>query len=330
MQVELENPYVLVTNHKINNLQEILPVLEQVLKTNKPLLLIAEDYENEVISTLVLNKLRGTFNVVATKAPGFGDNQKEMLQDIAALTGAKLYNKDLNMKLEELQLEELGTIKKVIVTKDNTTMISGNEENPELKARIEEIKTRVASSTSDYDKKQFQERLGKLTNGVATIKVGATTESELKEKKLRIEDALNATKAAVAEGIVIGGGAALVEAYKELKPVLKNDNVDVQKGINIVMEALLSPICQIAENAGYNSEDIVDMQKSAAKNQGFDAKNGEWVDMFDKGIIDPTKVTRSALLNAASISALFITTEAGVAEIKSETPEAPMMPNQMY
>ncbi|MDD8036583.1 MAG: chaperonin GroEL [Thomasclavelia ramosa] len=330
MQVELENPYVLVTNHKINNLQEILPVLEQVLKTNKPLLLIAEDYENEVISTLVLNKLRGTFNVVATKAPGFGDNQKEMLQDIAALTGAKLYNKDLNMKLEELQLEELGTIKKVIVTKDNTTMISGNEENPELKARIEEIKTRVVSSTSDYDKKQFQERLGKLTNGVATIKVGATTESELKEKKLRIEDALNATKAAVAEGIVIGGGAALVEAYKELKPVLKNDNVDVQKGINIVMEALLSPICQIAENAGYNSEDIVDMQKSAAKNQGFDAKNGEWVDMFDKGIIDPTKVTRSALLNAASISALFITTEAGVAEIKSETPEAPMMPNQMY
>lgn len=330
MQVELENPYVLVTNHKINNLQEILPVLEQVLKTNKPLLLIAEDYENEVISTLVLNKLRGTFNVVATKAPGFGDNQKEMLQDIAALTGAKLYNKDLNMKLEELQLEQLGTIKKVIVTKDNTTMISGNEENPELKARIEEIKTRVASSTSDYDKKQFQERLGKLTNGVATIKVGATTESELKEKKLRIEDALNATKAAVAEGIVIGGGAALVEAYKELKPVLKNDNVDVQKGINIVMEALLSPICQIAENAGYNSEDIVDMQKSAAKNQGFDAKNGEWVDMFDKGIIDPTKVTRSALLNAASISALFITTEAGVAEIKSETPEAPMMPNQMY
>lgn len=330
MQVELENPYVLVTNHKINNLQEILPVLEQVIKTNKPLLLIAEDYENEVISTLVLNKLRGTFNVVATKAPGFGDNQKEMLQDIAALTGAKLYNKDLNMKLEELQLEELGIIKKVIVTKDNTTMISGNENNPELQARIDEIKTRIASSTSDYDKKQFQERLGKLTNGVATIKVGATTESELKEKKLRIEDALNATKAAVAEGIVIGGGAALVEAYKELKPVLKNNNVDVQKGINIVMEALLSPICQIAENAGYNSEDIVDMQKTAIQNHGFDAKAGKWVNMFDEGIIDPTKVTRSALLNAASISALFITTEAGVAEIKSDEPAAPMMPNQMY
>ncbi len=331
MTVELENPYVLVTNSKINNLQEILPVLEQVLKTNQPLLIVAEDYENEVISTLVLNKLRGTFNVVATKAPGFGDNQKEMLQDLAALTNAKFYNKDLNMKLEDLQLDELGTIKKVIVTKDNTTMIGANEDNVELKARIEEIKSRIATATSDYDKKQYQERLGKLTNGVATIKVGATTESELKEKKLRIEDALNATKAAVAEGIVIGGGACLVEAYKELKPVLKDDNVDVQKGINIVMESLLAPICQIAENAGYNSEDIVDMQKNADKNMGFDAKNGEWVDMFDKGIIDPTKVARSALLNAASISALFITTEAGVAEIKSDEPAAaPAMPGGMY
>ena len=330
MTVELENPYVLVTNSKINNLQEILPVLEQVLKTNQPLLIIAEDYENEVISTLVLNKLRGTFNVVATKAPGFGDNQKEMLQDIAALTNAKFYNKDLNMKLEDLQLDELGTIKKVIVTKDNTTMIGGNENNSELNARIEEIRSRIADTTNEHDRKQFQERLGKLTNGVATIKVGATTESELKEKKLRIEDALNATKAAVAEGIVIGGGACLVEAYKELKPVLKNDNVDVQKGINIVMESLLAPICQIAENAGYNSEDIVDMQKNADKNIGFDAKNGEWVDMFEKGIIDPTKVSRSALLNAASISALFITTEAGVAEIKSDEPAAPAMAGGMY
>lgn len=330
MTVELENPYVLVTNSKINNLQEILPVLEQVLKTNQPLLIIAEDYENEVISTLVLNKLRGTFNVVATKAPGFGDNQKEMLQDIAALTNAKFYNKDLNMKLEDLQLDELGTIKKVIVTKDNTTMIGANENNSELNARIEEIRARIADTTNEHDRKQFQERLGKLTNGVATIKVGATTESELKEKKLRIEDALNATKAAVAEGIVIGGGACLVEAYKELKPVLKNDNVDVQKGINIVMESLLAPICQIAENAGYNSEDIVDMQKNADKNIGFDAKNGEWVDMFEKGIIDPTKVSRSALLNAASISALFITTEAGVAEIKSDEPAAPAMAGGMY
>ena len=326
MQVDLESPYVLVTNYKINNIQEILPILEQVLQANKPLLLVAEDFENEVISTLVLNKLRGTFNVVATKAPGFGDNQ----QDIAALTNAKFYNKDLNMKLEEMKLEELGTIKKVIVTKDNTTMISGNETSEELNERIAEIKTRIVNATSDYDKKQYQERLGKLTNGVATIKVGATTESELKEKKLRIEDALNATKAAVSEGIVIGGGAALVEAYNELKPVLKNDNVDIQKGINIVMEALLAPICQIAENAGYNSEDIVDGQKNADKNIGFDAKAGKWVDMFEEGIIDPTKVTRSALLNAASISALFITTEVGVAEIKSEEPVVPTMPGGMY
>ncbi|WP_281628379.1 TCP-1/cpn60 chaperonin family protein, partial [Traorella massiliensis] len=222
-------------------------------------------------------------------------------------------------------------IKKVIVTKDTTTLVSGNEKNEAVMERVAEIQKRIETSTSDYDKKQFKERLGKLTNGVATIKVGATTESELKEKKLRIEDALNATKAAVSEGIVIGGGAALVEAYKELKPVLKSDIRDVQKGISIVMESLFTPISQIAENSGYNSEDIIDAQKKADKNVGFDAKTGEWVDMFEKGIIDPTKVTRSALLNAASISALFITTEAGIAEIKSDNDNAAAaMPNQMY
>lgn len=331
MQVEMENPYVLVTNQKISNIQEILPLLEQIIKTNRPLLMIAEDYENEVISTLVLNKLRGTFNIVATKAPGFGDNQKEMLMDIAALTNATYFNTDLNMKLEDTTLDQLGTIKKVIVTKDTTTLVSGNEKNEAVMERVAEIQKRIETSTSDYDKKQFKERLGKLTNGVATIKVGATTESELKEKKLRIEDALNATKAAVSEGIVIGGGAALVEAYKELKPVLKSDIRDVQKGISIVMESLFTPISQIAENSGYNSEDIIDAQKKADKNVGFDAKTGEWVDMFEKGIIDPTKVTRSALLNAASISALFITTEAGIAEIKSDNDNAAAaMPNQMY
>ena len=331
MQVEMENPYVLVTNQKISNIQEILPLLEQIIKTNRPLLMIAEDYENEVISTLVLNKLRGTFNIVATKAPGFGDNQKEMLMDIAALTNATYFNTDINMKLEDATLDQLGTIKKVIVTKDTTTLVSGNEKNEAVMERVAEIQKRIETSTSDYDKKQFKERLGKLTNGVATIKVGATTESELKEKKLRIEDALNATKAAVSEGIVIGGGAALVEAYKELKPVLKSDIRDVQKGISIVMESLFTPISQIAENSGYNSEDIIDAQKKADKNVGFDAKTGEWVDMFEKGIIDPTKVTRSALLNAASISALFITTEAGIAEIKSDNDNAAAaMPNQMY
>ena len=241
---------------------------------------------------------------------------KTKLQDIAALTGSTFINKDISMELKDVTLDQLGTIKKVIVTKDHTTMIAGNNPSDSLKQRIESIENQLAKTTSSYDQKQLKERLGKLSNGVATIKVGATTESELKEKKLRIEDALNATKAAVEEGIVIGGGAALVEAYKEVKPQLKSDNVDVQKGIHIVMEALFAPIQQIAENAGYNAEDIVESQKTAQKNYGFDAKNGQWVDMFEKGIIDPTKVTRSALLNACSIASLFITTEAGIADAK--------------
>ena len=326
MEVEMDNPLILVTNQKITNLQEILPLLEQVLKTNKPLLLIAEDYENEAISSLVLNKLRGAFNVVATKAPGFGDKQKEMLEDIAVLTGAKFYNKDLNMKLSDLTIEDLGTIKKVIVKKDNTTLI-GHSSSEAVNKRIEELKTQLANTKSDYEKKSLKERIGKLSNGVATIKVGATTEAELKEKKLRIEDALNATKAAVEEGIVVGGGAALVEAYEELKNQVRDTNVDIQKGINVVMNSLFAPLTQIAINAGYDEEEIVSIQKTAEKDYGFDAKTGDWVNMFEAGIIDPTKVTRSALLNAASISALFLTTEAGVAELpKKEEPQQPVMP----
>lgn len=326
MEVEMDNPLILVTNQKITNLQEILPLLEQVLKTNKPLLLIAEDYENEAISSLVLNKLRGAFNVVATKAPGFGDKQKEMLEDIAVLTGAKFYNKDLNMKLSDLTIEDLGTIKKVIVKKDNTTLI-GHSSTEAVNARVEELKTQLANTKSDYEKKSLKERIGKLSNGVATIKVGATTEAELKEKKLRIEDALNATKAAVDEGIVVGGGAALVEAYEELKNQVRDTNVDIQKGINVVMNSLFAPLTQIAINAGYDEEEIVSIQKTAEKDFGFDAKTGDWVNMFEAGIIDPTKVTRSALLNAASISALFLTTEAGVAELpKKEEPQQPVMP----
>ena len=326
MEVEMDNPLILVTNQKITNLQEILPVLEQVLKANKPLLLIAEDYENEAISSLVLNKLRGAFNVVATKAPGFGDKQKEMLEDIAVLTGAKFYNKDLNMKLSDLTIEDLGTIKKVIVKKDNTTLI-GHSSSEAVNARVEELKTQLANAKSDYEKKSLKERIGKLSNGVATIKVGATTEAELKEKKLRIEDALNATKAAVDEGIVVGGGAALVEAYEELKNQVRDTNVDIQKGINVVMNSLFAPLTQIAINAGYDEEEIVSIQKTAKKDFGFNAKTGEWVNMFETGIIDPTKVTRSALLNAASISALFLTTEAGVAELpKKEEPQQPVMP----
>ena len=325
MTVDLDNPLIMVTDQKINTIQEILPILEQVMQSNKPLLLIADDFEQEVISTLVVNKLRGTFNVVATKAPGFGDNQKEILQDIAILTNAKFFNKDLNMNLKDMQIEDLGSAKKIHITKDHTTMIGGAGEKAAIDARIHEITQQMNNTKSDYDKKNYAERLGKLSNGVAIIKVGGATESELKEKKLRIEDALNATKAAVSEGIVMGGGVTLVNAYVALKDQLKDDNVDKQKGIKTVLDALLAPMGQIAENAGFNSDEIVEQQMKAEYGQGFHAKNGEWVDLFDTGIIDPTKVTRSALLNAASISALFITTEAGVAPIKEDTPVAPAM-----
>lgn len=312
MEVEMENPFILVTNHKINNIQEILPILEQIVKINKPLLIIAEDYEDEVISTLILNKLRGTFNVVASRAPGFGDNQKELLQDIAILCNANFINKELNMNLANLKIEDLGTIKKLIVAKDSTTMISNDKDNSLIKQRVHEINKQLEQSISELDKQQLIQRIGRLTNGVAIIKVGATTESELQEKKLRLEDALNSTKAAISEGIVIGGGGALVSIYNKLVDKLNVTNKDKQKGIDIVMEALLEPIAQIATNAGYDSKEIINKQKKATNNTGFDAKEGQWVDMFEKGIIDPTKVTRSALLNAASISALFITTEAGV------------------
>lgn len=326
MQAVLENAYVMVTDQKITNIQDVLPLLEQVVQVNKPLLMIADDIENDVTSTLVVNKLRGTFNVVATKAPGFGDSQKELLKDIAILTGATFYSKDLNMQLKDMTLDELGSVKKAVITKDHTMMIGNSQDHYQIDKRIQELKAQMEQCTNDYDKKRYAERLGKLSTGVAIIKVGATTESELKEKKLRIEDALNATRAAVSEGIVIGGGAALVEAYVALKDDVKSDVVDVQKGIKVVMDALLAPISQIAENAGYHAEDIVELQKKAQNDTGFDAKYGEWVNMFDKGIIDPTKVTRSALLNAASISGLFLTTEAGVASIKDKEDIMPTMP----
>lgn len=329
MECVMENPYVLVTDQKINNVQEILPMLEQIVQANRSLLIIAEDLENEVVSTLALNKLRGTFNVVATKAPGFGDNQKEQLQDIAIVTGATFFSKDLNMELKEMTLDNLGTVKRLVVTKDNTTMIGGAGRKEDVQSRIKEIEAQLDVTKSEYDKKRMSERLGKLSNGVAVIKVGAATETELKEKKLRIEDALNSTRAAVSEGIVIGGGACLVNAHMALKDKIKSDIVDVQKGIKIVFDALLTPISQIADNAGFNSEEIVEKQKEQKDGFGFDAKRGEWVDMIKDGIIDPAKVTRNALMNAASISALFITTEAGVAKIP-EPEEQPAMPQGMY
>ncbi|HPT89873.1 MAG TPA: TCP-1/cpn60 chaperonin family protein, partial [Bacilli bacterium] len=274
--------------------------------------------ENEVTSTLIVNKLRGTFNVVATKAPGFGDNQREILADIAVISGGKFIQKDLNMKLKDVNIDDLGRAKKIVVTKDNTTIIGGASDKQALEARVLEIREQIRNTKSEYDRKKLNERLGKLTSGVAIIKVGALTETEMKEKKLRIEDALNATKAALEEGIVIGGGAALVEIYNELKPTLKSDIVDVQKGINIVLESLLAPLYQIAENAGYDGSEIVEQQKAATKNVGFDAREGKWVNMFEKGIVDPTKVTRSAVLNATSISSLFVTTEAAVTDLKEE------------
>ena len=330
MECVMENPYVLVTDQKINNVQEILPLLEQIVQSNRSLLIIAEDLENEVVSTLALNKLRGTFNVVATKAPGFGDNQKAQLEDIAILTGATFYSKDLNMELKDMQLSDLGNVKRLVVTKDNTTMIGGAGDKQAVEDRVAQISAQMENTTSEYDKKRMSERLGKLSNGVAVIKVGAATETELKEKKLRIEDALNSTRAAVSEGIVIGGGACLVSAYTALKDKVKSDVVDVQKGIKIVFDALLAPIAQIADNAGYNSEEIVEAQKEQKENYGFDAKHGQWVNMFEAGIIDPAKVTRNALLNSASISALFITTEAGVAKIPEPEQAAPAMNQSMY
>ena len=320
MEVTMENPLIMVTDQKISTIQDILPVLEEVVKANRALLIIADDFDNEVMSTLIINKLRGTFNVVATKAPGFGDNAKNMLGDIAALTGAVFYAKDLNMNLADMTAAELGGAKKIIVAKDKTTIIDGQGDRRNVDQRVKEIRQLIENTTSDYDRKKLQERLGKLTNGIAVIKVGATTDTELKDKKLRIEDVLNATKAAVAEGVVTGGGLALVDVYRDIKGTLKDEITDVQRGINIVLEALKKPIMQIAENAGYDGNEIYEQQLAQKENVGFDAKHGAWVDMFAKGIIDPTKVTRSALLNAASISGLFITTEAAVAEIPEKNP----------
>ncbi len=320
MQSELDNPYILVTDEKINSIQEILPLLEKIVQSNKPLLIIAEDIDNEVLTTLIVNKLRGAFNVVATKAPGFGDAQKAMLQDIATVTGGKYITKELSMDLKEVELTDLGTAAKVVVKKDSTTIVHGNGDKDEIADRVAEIKAQIEKSTSEYDRKRLNERLAKITSGVAIIKVGAATESEMKEKKLRIEDALNATKAAIAEGIIIGGGSALVNIYRKYKDELKGDNVDEQKGINAVFEAILLPMEQIAENAGYDGKEIVKLQLTKRGNVGFDAKEGIWTDMFKAGIVDPTKVTRSAVLYATSIASLFVTTEAGV--VTKEDPNA--------
>ena len=330
MEAELDDSYVMVTDNKIASIQEILPILEQIVQIGKPLLIIADDIDNEVIATLAVNKLRGTFNVVATKAPSFGDNQIAMLQDIAMVTGAKFYTKDFNMDLKEISIEDLGRASKIIVKKDDTTIINGAGNKAQIKERVVEIQKQIENTTSEYDKKRLFERVAKLTTGVAVIKVGAATESELKEKKLRIEDALNATKAAVSEGIVTGGGSAYVNVYKECKELIKGDNTDAQKGVNAVFEALLTPLYQIAENAGFDGREVVNEQLRVKEGIGFDAKNGKWVDMYASGIVDPCKVSRQALLNATSIASLFITTEAAVAEKKDETKATPLPDPSMY
>jgi len=321
MTIELEDAYVLATDHKINTIQEILPILEKVMETNKPLLLIAEDIENEVTSTLILNKLRGAFNVIPTKAPGFGDNQKEMLEDIAILTNAKFVSKDLNMKLQDITLDDLGLVSKAIIKKDNTTLIVNEPNKEKIDARVEELNSQMLNTTTEFDKEKLQERIAKLAGGVAVIKVGAATESELKEKKLRIEDALNATRAAVAEGVVLGAGAVLSEIKKELQSMIDDSSDDINRGMRAVIDSLTVPLYQIAENAGYDGLSIVNKQNEQKENFGFDAKTGEWVDLFEAGIIDPTRVTRNAILNASSIASLLITSEAAIVNLKTKNEE---------
>jgi len=323
MEAVLENPYILITDKKVTNTQEILPILEKIVQQGKPLVLIAEDIEGEAQAMLIVNKLRGTFNAVAVKAPGFGDRRKAMLQDIAALTGGQVITEELGLDLKTASIDQLGTARQVRVTKENTIIVDGAGNKEDIDARVKQIRNQLEETTSDFDKEKLQERLAKLAGGVAVVKVGAATETELKERKLRIEDALNATRAAVEEGMVSGGGTALVNVYNAVAAVQVEG--DEKTGVNIVLRALEEPIRTIAANAGKEGSVIVERLKKEEIGIGYNAATDTWVNMFEAGIVDPAKVTRSALQNAASVAAMFLTTEAVIAD-KPE-PEKPAMPD---
>ncbi|WP_414047182.1 chaperonin GroEL [Macrococcus equi] len=323
MIADLENPYILITDKKISSFQDILPLLEQIVQTSRPILIVAEDVDGDALTNIVLNRLRGTFTAVAVKAPGFGDRRKAMLEDLAILTGGQVITDDLGLDLKDATIDMLGNAAKVHVTKDDTTIVEGRGDASNIDARVGQLKAQIEETTSEFDKEKLQERLAKLAGGVAVIKVGAATETELKERKLRIEDALNSTRAAVEEGIVAGGGTALVSIYNKVAAVEATG--DVATGVKIVLKALEAPIRQIAINAGLEGSVIVEKIKHADTGVGYNAATDEWVNMIEAGIVDPTKVTRSALQNAASVAAMFLTTEAVVAELPEQQPAMPEM-----
>ena len=323
MEAELDNPYILITDKKISNIQEILPLLEQVVQASARLLIIAEDVEGEALSTLVINKLRGTFNVVAVKAPGYGDRRKEMLKDIAILTGGQVISEELGLDLKETTMAQLGRAKSVKVQKENTIIVDGEGDKAEIEARIAQIKNQIEETTSDFDREKLQERLAKLAGGVAVVRVGAATETEMQEAKLRMEDALAATRAAVEEGIIAGGGSAYIHASKEVAKMAASLEGDEKTGANIILKALEAPLRRIAENAGLEGSVIIDKVRSEKPGFGFNALTEEYVNMVDNGILDPAKVTRSALQNATSVASTLLTTESVVANIKEDAPAMP-------